>query len=345
MKIKKIFEIELDEPAPHWLCADNLATALNDYCKGANANFVVKELGRYPDYPDEKVTREYRWSKMNSGDKKVKDFVTSYNAPRCMCDKTCCWFENGKLVYRDCAKHYEESFLSPPESKPTYHGTLDGLNSSIPDPSEYTVVKFADVDKSLDKLKAQREFAKEHNERTYPSIKDKDRDSLPPGVQKCSKCGIIMSANSLTCFNCGAVNIEMHVYGDSLESIYEQNIASAKKRCEELGIEMPKPIPLSELSNMPMGVRVCPKCNAWTCAFDPNPCKVCGYTAGTAEDKKRARFYKELSALPATMGAGMCAGCGKVRGSMAIYGGVACEECGYKPERLTQESIDGGFKK
>ena len=53
MKIKKIFEIELDEPCPHWLCADNLATALNNYCKGAEANFKVQELARYPDYEGE----------------------------------------------------------------------------------------------------------------------------------------------------------------------------------------------------------------------------------------------------------------------------------------------------
>lgn len=61
--------------------------------------------------------------------------------------------------------------------------------------------------------------------------------------------------------------------------------------------------------------------------------------------KNLHRFRKELGTYPTTVGIGMCAGCGKVRGSTSIYSGVPCEECGYKPERLTQESINKGETK
>jgi hypothetical protein len=46
VKVTKTFEIQFDEPSPHWLCADNLALVLHQVCK--NTKFRVKELSCEP---------------------------------------------------------------------------------------------------------------------------------------------------------------------------------------------------------------------------------------------------------------------------------------------------------
>jgi hypothetical protein len=43
MLVTKVFEITLDEPCPHWLCADNLSIALHGYC--TKTRFDVVEIG------------------------------------------------------------------------------------------------------------------------------------------------------------------------------------------------------------------------------------------------------------------------------------------------------------
>jgi hypothetical protein len=333
MKIKKIFEIELDEPNPYWLCADNLAIALNDYCRGAEANFVVKELARYPDYPDEKIEHKNVWSgvrrtcspkDMSSFDEeqsaiekagKVKCEAYTWRGYRVepplniidrdmegnafdervrkieeKIGKFGCLNPIEDIIYGDSAENIYEQSIAREKKR------CEELGIEMPEPipfNELSAVGFADTGGGSDKLKSLREKAKEHNEQTYPSIKDRDKDLLPPGVQKCFKCGIIMSANSAHCFNCGAECLQ----------------TEAKKR----------PRPYDE------------QCYSMTAEDDP--------VQIMTEEEKRARFYKELSKLGnsvnSVIGTGMCAGCGKVRGSMAIYGGVPCEECGYTPERVT----------
>ena len=52
MKITKTFEITLDEPTPHWLCADNLHLALQAYCP--YTQFKIVETKRVPEYPEPK---------------------------------------------------------------------------------------------------------------------------------------------------------------------------------------------------------------------------------------------------------------------------------------------------
>jgi hypothetical protein len=405
MKIKKIFEIEFDEPSPHWLCADNLAVALNDYCKGG-VPFKVSELARYPDYGKEMIvhknirteTQVHRGSDRNYVDVVDKDtgiLLIRYDA------KLASAYEQN-LQYEK--KRCEEVGIEMPTPIP-FHEL--GSKSIYHIPAVSICEQCGEIH-HMSKLymnTCTSCVAEKFNAEMYPSIKD--ASTLPPGVQRCSVCGMIMSANTQDCINCdnriikyqtlphkegfdlekekeylrkeaeelkrgsyGVIGspygygnitckqciqdrpaegreVQIHqgtgvdiIYGDSAENIYEQSIVREKKRCEDLGIEMPKYVPFSELSNMTAGIRVCPECGKTTCAFDPTPCKGCGYTAGTDEDKKRARYYKELAELDNyTVGTGMCNGCGKLRGSMAIYGGVACEECGYKPERLTQESL------
>ena len=44
MKITKIFKVTLDEPSPHWMCANNLAIAVNSYIKESGVEVQVEEV-------------------------------------------------------------------------------------------------------------------------------------------------------------------------------------------------------------------------------------------------------------------------------------------------------------
>jgi hypothetical protein len=225
VKIKKIFEIEFDEPSPHWLCADNLATALIDYCRGAEANFVVKELARYPDY-------------------------------------------EGQII-----EHTNRAVLTKSDRE-----LLELLG--IPSDKE--------GDHQLDMI-----------------CRDMSNTAFDPRVRALEERGYtyVPKVGWVFCIT---------THSPTEEDFLMQEIKEKAK--DYKGGFLPIPV-------------------------EP-PLKM-------TEEEKLARFHKELSKLDAAgvgmacMGTGMCAGCGKLRGSMAIYGGVPCEECGYTPERLTQESIDG----
>lgn len=52
MKITKIFKVTLDEPTPHWMCADNLTVAVNDYIKESGVEVQVEEVTDSNQYYD-----------------------------------------------------------------------------------------------------------------------------------------------------------------------------------------------------------------------------------------------------------------------------------------------------
>lgn len=164
MKIKKIFEIELDEPSPHWLCADNLATALSNYYRGAEANFVVKELGRYPDYEDERIEHKNVWG----GVRKTcsPENMSSFDEEQKAREKA------GKVNCECYTWHGYRTEPPPSESKILYSGVMPihPASNISDDLSEYTVVRTKDAPATGDETQVHQGAEKDY---VYGSTGDK----------------------------------------------------------------------------------------------------------------------------------------------------------------------------